>query len=408
MDRFAQLTGRHYQLFDYARRARRRARDRRHGLGRRDRARDGRGAASPRGEKVGVAQGPAVPAVLRRAPRRRAAEDGPPIAVLDRTKEPGAVGEPLYQDVVTALAEARAGTRRSRRCRGRRRPLRPVLEGIHAGDGRRRSSTSSAKPQPKNHFTVGIVDDVTHTSLAVRRRRSTSSRPRSVRAVFFGLGADGTVGANKNSIKIIGEETDNWAQGYFVYDSKKSGAITISHLRFGPKPIRSPYLISQRAFVACHQFKFLEKYDVLEYAEAGGVFLLNAPVRPRRGLGRAAARGAGADHREAAALLRDRRATRSRRAPAWAGASTRSCRPASSRSPACCRASEAIAQIKHAIEKTYRKRGEEVVQKNFEAVDATLAHLHEVTVPPAATAIEAHAADRLRRGARLRASGSRP
>ncbi len=129
---------------------------------------------------------------------------------------------------------------------------------------------------PQNHFTVGINDDVTHTSLAFDPKFSTED-PGTVRALFFGLGADGTVGANKNSIKIIGEDTENYAQGYFVYDSKKSGSITTSHLRFGPKPIRSSYLITRANFVACHQFSFLERIDVLRHAEEGAVFLLNSP-----------------------------------------------------------------------------------------------------------------------------------
>ena len=135
------------------------------------------------------------------------------------------------------------------------------------------------KPQPKNHFTVGIIDDVTHTSLEYDREFSTES-PDTVRAVFYGLGSDGTVGANKNSIKIIGEDTDFYAQGYFVYDSKKAGALTVSHLRFGPRPIRSTYLITQANFVACHQFAFVERFDVLKLAQPGATFLLNSPYGP--------------------------------------------------------------------------------------------------------------------------------
>ena len=136
-----------------------------------------------------------------------------------------------------------------------------------------------AQARPKRHFTVGIMDDVTHLSLAYDPDFDIEADS-VVRAVFYGLGADGTVGANKNSIKIIGEDTPNYAQGYFVYDSKKSGAMTVSHLRFGPQPIRSPYLINSANFVACHQFGFLEKVDVLEMARPGGVFLLNSPFRP--------------------------------------------------------------------------------------------------------------------------------
>ena len=159
---------------------------------------------------------------------------------------------------------------------------------------------------PKNHFTVGIKDDVTHTSLDYDPELLHRG-PGTVRALFYGLGADGTVGANKNSIKIIGEETDNFAQGYFVYDSKKSGSITTSHLRFGPKPIRSSYLITKANFVACHQFSFLERIDMLKVAEPGATFLLNSPFGAGRGLGQAAAPGAAADHRQEAEVLRHRR-----------------------------------------------------------------------------------------------------
>ena len=260
-----------------------------------------------------------------------------------------------------------------------------------------------AQARPKNHFTVGIVDDVTHTSLALRRRRSTPSRPMSTTALFYGLGADGTVGANKNSIKIIGEETDLHVQGYFVYDSKKAGATTVSHLRTSPRPIRSAYLIRRRRFVACHQFEFLETGR-------------RARTRGARGPSSCSTRRYAADEvwerlprevqeqidRQAvfASTRSMRRRWRARRA--WAAASTRSCRPASLRSPASLPREEAIEQIKHAIEKTYSKRGAEVVKRNFEAVDATLAHLHEVPVPSAVTATHAPSAARVRAGARLR------
>src|SRR5690348_16069308 len=194
------------------------------------------------------------------------------IAVLDRTKEPGATGEPLYCDVITALAEMGL----SKKVVGGRYGLSSkeftpaMVKGVF---------DELNKPAPKNHFTVGIRDDVTHTSLDYDPDFSTEV-PGTVRALFYGLGADGTVGANKNSIKIIGEETENYAQGYFVYDSKKSGAITTSHLRFGPRPLHSSYLVKQASFVGCHQFTFLDKLDVLECAAPGAVFLLNAPFSP--------------------------------------------------------------------------------------------------------------------------------
>src|SRR5207249_8480984 len=202
------------------------------------------------------------------------------IAVLDRTKEPGAVGDPLYLDVVAALAEARA----AEISRFATEPA--VVAGRYGLSSKefdpamaRAVFDELARGTPRRHFTVGIVDDVTGTSLPVDA--SFDIEPDEVvRAVFYGLGSDGTVGANKNSIKIIGEETGQHAQAYFVYDSKKSGATTVSHLRFGPRPIHSPYLIKKAGFVACHQFEFLEKTDVLDRAAAGAVFLLNAPHGP--------------------------------------------------------------------------------------------------------------------------------
>ena len=202
------------------------------------------------------------------------------LAVLERTKEPGGPGEPLYLDVITALSEAQtAGTLPF--------AAMPRVIGGRYGLSSKEFTPAmvkavfdeAAKPAPKNHFTVGIEDDVTFTSLKCDPTFSTED-PKGVRALFFGLGADGTVGANKNSVKIIGEETDNYAQGYFVYDSKKSGSITISHLRFGPRPIRSTYLISHASFVACHLYSFLERIDMLRYAEPGATVLLNAPFAP--------------------------------------------------------------------------------------------------------------------------------
>src|SRR5581483_8583737 len=199
------------------------------------------------------------------------------IAVLDRTKEPGAGGEPLYLDVVSALHE---GVQKSY---GRLKTLPRVIGGRYGLSSKEFTpamvkavydNLKSAKP--KEHFTVGIHDDVSHSSLDYDAEFSTE--PESVvRAMFYGLGADGTVGANKNSIKIIGENTDNYAQGYFVYDSKKSGAMTVSHLRFGPQPIRSTYLVSKANFIACHQWIFLDRYDMLSALVPGGVFLLNSP-----------------------------------------------------------------------------------------------------------------------------------
>ncbi len=281
MDRFGKLTGRHYHLFDYEGHPQAERVIMLMGSGA-EAAAEATAYLTARDGRVGM-----VRVRLYRPFDVRAFVDSLPkttrkIAVLDRTKEGGAVGDPLYVDVVTALREAhdQGWTQWDREsC--------PDVVGGRYGLSSKEFTPALvkaifdelAKDKPKNHFTVGIEDDVTHSSLPVDPDFSTEADD-VVRAVFFGLGADGTVGANKNSIKIIGEETDNYAQGYFVYDSKKAGAITISHLRFGPRPIQSTYLIDRANFVACHQFVFLEKYDVLEYAAPGAVFLLNAPFGP--------------------------------------------------------------------------------------------------------------------------------
>jgi pyruvate-ferredoxin/flavodoxin oxidoreductase len=235
---------------------------------------------SERGERVGVLQVHlyrpfAAPRFLAALPATVRS-----LAVLDRTKEPGATGEPLYLDVVTTLAEAHG--------EGRLRTITaPRVIGGRYGLSSKEFTPAMVKAvldelvkeRPKNHFTVGINDDVTHTSLA--HDPTFDIEPETVtRAMFFGLGADGTVGANKNTIKIIGEDPTFYAQGYFVYDSKKSGSRTVSHLRFGPEPIHSTYLIPHANFIGCHQFSFLEQIDVLEHAAPGAAFLLNSPHRP--------------------------------------------------------------------------------------------------------------------------------
>ena len=301
------------------------------------------------------------------------------IAVLDRTKEPGAMGEPLYQDVVTALHE------------GGGRGHVQVIGGRY-GLGSKEFTPAMVKavfealagPSPRRHFTVGIVDDVTGLSLAVDEAFQVEPAD-TVRAVFFGLGADGTVGANKNSIKIIAEDGGQHAQGYFVYDSKKSGAITISHLRFGPKPIHAPYLIAQASFVGCHQYNFLERYDVLGPAQPGGVFLLNAPHPPDR------------VWHELPFEIQDQIVEKRLRffvIDAYAVAQSAGMGNRINTIMQTCffaisgvmPRQQAIAEIKHAIAKTYAKRGDAVVQRNYDAVDATLAHLHEVAVPASPTA----------------------
>jgi pyruvate-ferredoxin/flavodoxin oxidoreductase len=307
------------------------------------------------------------------------------VAVLDRTKEPGAIGEPLYTEVVTALAEAIAtGTAPF--------ATMPRVIGGRYGLGSKEFSPAMAAAVfralatdcPPQHFTVGITDDVTGLSLPIDERFEVEPAG-AVRALFYGLGADGTVGANKNSIKIIGDETALFAQGYFVYDSKKSGAVTVSHLRFGPSPIHAPYLLSHASFVACHQFGFLDRYDVLAAAEDRGVFLLNAPGDPDAVWGELPLE---VQEQIIAKQLRffviDAYAV-----ARAAGLGTR----VNTIMQTCFFAisgvlprAQAIMAIKSAITKSYTRRGEDVVDRNCAAVDAALAALHEVRVPTVATA----------------------
>ncbi len=306
------------------------------------------------------------------------------IAVLDRTKEPGCLGEPMYQDVLTVLAEAQAsGTLKFRsmpKVIGGRYGLSSkeftpaMVKGIYDELGKAKS---------KNHFTVGIVDDVTHTSIDYDAQFSTE-HPKTVRALFYGLGADGTVGANKNSIKIIGEDTDFYAQGYFVYDSKKSGSITTSHLRFGPKPLKSSYLISRANFVACHQFSFLERIDMLRYADQGAVFLLNSPFPPDQVWDEMPRKVQQQiiDKKLKFYVIDGYTVAKDTGMGSRVNTIMQTCFFAIS---GVLPKEEAIAAIKHSIEKTYGKRGESVVAKNFAAVDAALAELHEVKVPASAT-----------------------
>ncbi len=302
------------------------------------------------------------------------------IAVLDRTKEPGAAGEPLYQDVVTAVFQGLAtGTATF--------PSVPRVVGGRYGLSSKEFTPAMAKAvfdelksdTPRNGFTVGITDDVSHTSLPVDEDYTTES-PDVVRAVFYGLGADGTVGANKNSIKIIGEDTENHAQGYFVYDSKKSGSTTVSHLRFGPRPIRSTYLVQRASFVACHQFRLLERMDVLHTAEEGATFLLNAPYPaaelwphlPTRVQRHIVEKNLHVYTIDADAVAREaelgRRINTVMQACFFAisGVLPRE---------------QAIAAIKKAIKKTYGARGDIIIERNWAAVDSALAHLEEVTIP---------------------------
>ncbi|MCA9315070.1 MAG: pyruvate:ferredoxin (flavodoxin) oxidoreductase [Planctomycetes bacterium] len=294
------------------------------------------------------------------------------VAALDRTKEPGAVGEPLYLDVVAALHE-----------QGRREV--DVIGGRYGLSSKefdprcvRAVFDELAREAPKRRFTVGITDDVTGLSLALPEPLDVQPADR-VSAVFYGLGSDGTVSANKNTIKILGDHTALCAQGYFVYDSKKAGAVTVSHLRFGQEPIRSPYLVQQARFVACHQFDFLERFDVLSLAAPGATFLLNAPYAP----------DAVWDHlpREVQEAIVDKQ-LRLFVIDAYAVARESGMgRRINTIMQTCFFAlagvlpvDEAIGYVKEAIEKTYGKRGPELVRRNEAAVDAALAHLHEVEV----------------------------
>jgi pyruvate-ferredoxin/flavodoxin oxidoreductase len=383
MDKFAKLVGRQYHLFDY--------------VGAPDAERVvvlmGSGAEAAqeaveyltaRGEKVGVLKVRlyrpfSVEHFVKALPRSVKT-----LAVLDRTKEPGAAGEPLYVDVITALSEgAAAGVSPF--------AATPRVIGGRYGLSSKEFTPAMVKavldeagtPKPKNHFTVGIVDDVTQTSLDYDPNFSTED-PKTVRALFFGLGADGTVGANKNSIKIIGEDTENYAQGYFVYDSKKSGAVTISHLRFGPKPIHSTYLINQASFVACHQFSFLERLDVLKAAQPGSVFLLNSLYGPDEvwdHLPKTVQRQI-IEKKLRFYVIDAYKVAEQTGMGVRINTIMQTCFFAIS---GVLPREEAIAAIKHAIEKTYGKRGESVVKKNFAAVDAALDHLHEVKAPAQVT-----------------------
>ena len=297
------------------------------------------------------------------------------IAVLDRTKEPGADGEPLYKDVLTTLAQGVASGAL---------PAMPRVIGGRYGLSSKEFTPAMVKAvfdelkksAPKNGFTVGIQDDVTHTSLDIDPTYFLR-HPGVTNAMFFGLGADGTVGANKNSIKIIGEETDFHAQGYFVYDSKKSGSRTTSHLRFGPDPIHSPYLIQKASFVACHQYEFLFQTDILRYASTGAVFLLNSPFKPDEVWNKLPKKVQAKIVEKKIKFYNIDGYDVAERTGMGSRVNTimQTCFFAIS---GVLPKDEAIAKIKYAIQKTYGKKGDEIVQQNFKAVDETLANLHEI------------------------------
>lgn len=381
MDKFAKLTGRQYHLFDY------------YGSPDADRVivmmasgaeacQEAIDALTAKGEKVGL-----LKVRLYRPFSIKHFIDALPattktIAVLDRTKEPGSTGEPLYLDVVDAVF----GFNKEKKFNEK-----PVVVGGRYGLSSKEFTPAMvkgiydeiAKAEPKNHFTVGILDDVTNTSIEYDPNFSTED-PQGVQAIFYGLGSDGTVGANKNSIKIIGEETPNYAQGYFVYDSKKAGSVTVSHLRFGPNPIHSTYLITHANFLACHQSVFIEKYDMLKKLKKGGTFLLNTPF--------------GKDEiwdklpKDVQTQIIDKKVkfyvidgynvAKDTGMGVMINTIMQTCFFAIS---GVLPKDEAIAAIKGSIKKAYGKKGEEVVKKNYNAVDQALAHLHEVKVPDSAT-----------------------
>ncbi|MCA9913547.1 MAG: pyruvate:ferredoxin (flavodoxin) oxidoreductase, partial [Anaerolineae bacterium] len=374
MDQFAQLTGRQYNIYEY--------------YGAEDAERVivlmGSGAEAAQetvkamnaaGEKVGMVK----VRLYRPFDVERFAAAFPAttkaIAVLDRTKEPGASGEPLYSDTVAAVFEAWPHAHL------------PIVVGGRYGLSSKEFTPAMirgvfdnlSETKPKNHFTIGIEDDVTHTSLPFDESFSIESSD-VVRALFYGLGSDGTVGANKNTIKIIGENTPNYAQGYFVYDSKKSGSMTTSHLRFGPEPIHSPYLITRANFIGVHQSVFLEKYDILKDAESGSVFLLNTPVAPDD------------DWNTLPRIYQQRilekdlqfyvidayKVARESGMKNRINTVMQTCFFAIS---GVLPQEQAIAEIKYMIEKTYGKKGPKIVEMNLTAVDNSVANLHRVEVP---------------------------
>ena len=307
------------------------------------------------------------------------------LAVMDRTKEPGAAGEPLFQDVMSALVlSLQQGAI----------PRLPKLIGGRYGLSSKEFTPAMVKAvfdelkknTPKEQFTIGIKDDVTFTSLEYDPSY-TLDESRWTQALFFGLGADGTVGANKNSIKIIGENTDLYAQGYFVYDSKKSGARTVSHLRFGPEPLRAPYLLTRANFVACHQFHFTEKVEMLSLIRPGGTFLLNSPYSKDEVWEKLPAR-VQKDILGKKLKFYVIDATTVARENGMAGRINTIMQTCFFALSGVLPREAAIEEIKHAIEKTYAKKGRAVVEKNFQAVEATLGHLYEVSVPQAVSTRE--------------------
>ncbi len=380
MAQFAQLTGRSYNLFDY--------------VGAQDAEKVivlmGSGAETAEetvahlnahGEKVGLVKVRLYRPFSNARFVASLPESCRSIAVLDRTKEPGAGGEPLYKDVVTALA--------TEKMTGIIAHL-PMVIGGRYGLSSKEFTPGMVKavfdeldnPQPKNNFTIGIHDDLSNTSLTWNEAFRTDANQDNFQCVFYGLGADGTVSANKNSIKIIGDTTDLFAQGYFVYDSKKSGAVTISHLRFGPNPIHSTYLIGEgdAQFIGCHQPVFLEKYDVLEKAAKGAVFLLNTPSPPDQ-VWQTLPSNLQKEliEKEIQFYCVDAyKVAKESNMGKRINTIMQTCFFAVS---GVLPQDQAIQAIKDAVEKTYGRKGKRIIKQNFAAIDCTLEHLHPIPVP---------------------------
>lgn len=380
MDEFGRLTGRNYRVYEYV------------GAADAERViivmasgaevvRETVQALTAKGEKVGVIDVRLFRPFDNDLFLASLPQSVKSIAVLDRTKEPGAAGEPLYQNVLVALSEDFAA--------GKRKDIPRVVGGRYGLSSKEFTPamvtaiySELQKDQPKNQFTVGILDDVTHTSIDYDAAFTIDNSE--FRGLFYGLGSDGTVSANKNSIKIIGEQTDHHAQGYFVYDSKKSGSVTVSHLRFGVNPVRAPYLVTSANFIAVHQFKFLETMDVLEDAEEGATFLLNSPYSAEEVW----------EHIPG----RLQKVILDKKIRFWvidAGSVARDAgmgKRINTVMQTCFFAisnvipkEEAIQKIKDVVHKTFIRRGEEIVKRNYAAIDSTLAHLQEVKVPAGAT-----------------------
>ncbi len=382
MDSFAKRTGRAYKLYEYHG-----APDAEHvivimGSGA-DPVEETVNYLSAKGEKVGMLKVRLYRPFSAKHFVSALPKSVKAITVMDRTKEPGATCDPLYADVLCALSELQAEDAKA---------IRPRVVGGRYGLSSKEFTPPMAngifenlnKSAPKNHFTIGIDDDVSHSSLDFDPTFSVAGE-HVFRARFYGLGADGTVGANKNSIKIIGDETDMYAQGYFVYDSKKSGAITVSHLRFGPKPIQSSYLVSNPNFVACHQPGFLDKYDMISDAKPGATFLLNTAIHVDK-VWDTLPREVQDDILKKKLRFYCIDAYRVAAEAGMGGLINTIMQTCFFAISGVLPREEAIAAIKKTIRKTYEKKGDQIVQMNFAAVDRALANLFEVALPGTATA----------------------